>query len=85
MSPQTAWTTMAESTARGSGAIDSTNATSTTTTMRAVARPTTWELPPARATAAVFDRLPATPRPPESPAPTLAAPDATSSWFESTR
>ena len=51
----------------------------------AVTRPAIWLRPPDRSTAAVFDRLPATPKPPNSPEPRLPAPTASSSWLASIR
>ena len=85
MRPQTAPTTIAASTARGRSVKNQVNATITTTTRPADVMPVTWLRPPACAAAAVFDRLPATPRPPDSPAAMLAAPMPTSSRSVSTR
>ena len=74
ISPQTAWITIALRIVRGS--TDSAGAAirMARTAKTAAERPPTCDLPPARSTAAVFDRLPATPRPPKRPSPTLAAP-----------
>ena len=83
ISPHTAWITMAASTARGRGASNSASSTSTSSTMMADISPVTWVCPPERREAAVFDSEPATPSPAESPAAMFAAPDPTSSWFES--
>ena len=85
MSFQTALTTIALSTALGrpdrTGAI----ATMTTRASPAATSPAIWVRPRASLTAAVLDRLPATPMPPSSPEPMLATPEATSSWSESMR
>jgi hypothetical protein len=69
------------------GRMDSTGATRriATIAMPAAERPPTCDVPPARSTAAVLDRLPATPRPPNRPEPILALPAAMSSWSVSSR
>jgi hypothetical protein len=51
----------------------------------AAARLATCVRPRASLTAAVLDRLPATPSPPNSPHATLATPEASSSWSASIR
>ena len=84
ISPHTACTTTALSTA--SGIADSRGAATRIATIvtTAVARPATWVRHWARTAVAVLDRLPATAKPPKSPAMMLAAPVATNSWSAST-
>ena len=71
--------TIADSTARGSWASRPAAATTKTSTTTAAATLLTWVNAPARALAAVFDRDPPTPIPPNSPEARLAAPVATNS------
>ena len=85
MSFQTALTTIALSTAFGSSERVGAIAAMTTRASAAAARPATWVRPLASLTAAVLERLPATPMPPNSPEATLATPVARSSWSESIR
>ena len=84
-SPHTALITIALRTAFGK--MDSAGATKmiATIAMAAAERPLICDVPPARYTAAVLDRLPATPRPPNRPEPILAPPAAMSSWSVSSR
>ena len=60
-------------------------AISTITTITADVMPDSWLRLPACAAAAVFDRLPATAIPPDTPAPTLAPPMAINSRSVLTR
>ena len=76
--------TIADSTARGRPATLPANATSMTTTPAATS-PVSCVLAPAFSTAAVLDRLPATPIPPNRPDAAFATPDATSSPSVRTR
>ncbi len=85
MRPQTAATTIAPSTARGRSVKNHVNRISTMTTRTAETRPETWLVAPARAAVAVFERLPATAIPLESPAATFEAPTPMSSRSVSTR
>ena len=85
ISPHTAATTIADSTARGRSLKHHVNATSTIITITADVMPATWLRLPACSAAAVFDKLPATAMPPDNPAPTLAPPMAISSRSVSTR
>jgi hypothetical protein len=81
----TALTTIALRTARGS--TDRTEAIETITTRDspAATRPAICVRPRASQQAAVLDKLPATPIPPNSPEATLAVPEANSSWSDSIR
>ena len=79
MSPHTAWITMADRMARGSGASVSTRNANATSTTRAAKTPVICVWPPERREAAVLDSEPATPIPPESPAARLAVPAPTNS------
>ncbi len=85
MSFQTALTTMALRTALGSPESTGAMATMTTRASTAAVSPAICVRPRASLTAAVLDRLPATPMPPNKPEPRLAAPEASSSWSASTR
>ena len=83
--PQTAATTIALSTACGRSVNTQVNATITIMVKAAAVSPVIWLPLPAWSAVAVFDRLPDTASPPESPAATLAAPIPTSSRSVSTR
>ncbi len=83
--PHTAWMTIAESTALGSAESNGAKKAIVSTASSAVVSPATWLRPPARLDAAVLDRLPATPKPPNSPELRFAAPKASSSWLASMR
>jgi hypothetical protein len=82
---QTALTTIALNTALGR--LDSAGAIATITTSDSTAAtiPVIWLRLRASLAAAVLDKLPATPRPPNRPQATLATPEASSSWSASTR
>ncbi len=86
ISPQTAAMTIAPRTARGSSVKNQVNRTRTMTTSTADTRPVTWLVAPAaRSAAAVFDRLPATAIPLDSPAAMFDAPTPMSSRSVCTR
>ncbi len=76
---------MALSTALGRSDSTGAIATITTSDRAAATTPATWLRLRASLAAAVLDRLPATPRPPNSPEARLATPEASSSWSASTR
>jgi hypothetical protein len=85
MSLQTALTTMALRTALGSPESAGAMARIATRDSTAAVMPAICVRQRASLTAAVLDKLPATPMPPNNPEPRLATPKASSSWSASTR